>query len=123
MEVDDGADVRDVAACSVEAVVDGEEMAGGKAVLPLDDHALGDGRFEGRAGEAATDGPHASRRQVAVELDVGFGDGEAVAGDLLPGVVGSGRVSAGWAMAGMGSGSTKGARVEGSSMGAGDLVL
>ena len=86
VEVDDGADVGDVAACSVEGVVDGEDVACGKAVLPLDDHAYGDGCLKSGSGEAASDGPHAGRVQVAVDINPRFSNGEAVEGDLLFGI-------------------------------------
>jgi len=92
VDVDAGADVRNVMAATVKAVVDGEEVLGGKLVDPLDvEWLVGAGLDErGKGGDFGAEaggvgvgiGPEACGGDVAVDLgvDLAHGDAELLAG-------------------------------------------
>ena len=83
MEVGDGADVGDIGAAAVEAVVDGKEVLGGELVNPLNLEGLvgagfNEGSESGGIGIGGFGvGPEAGGWEVAVDFGVGLAHGDA----------------------------------------------
>jgi hypothetical protein len=88
VEVGDGADLGDVGAAAVEAVVDGEEVFYREVVNPGDLEGFSATSFDERSEGVGTVAPHACGWDVAVDFGVNLlhGDGEGTVAVVEDGV-------------------------------------
>ncbi len=77
VDVGDGADVGDVVAAAVEAVVDGQKVRGGKVVDPLDFEGMSRARFDDGSERCWAVAPHAGGWDVAMDLGLYLTHGDA----------------------------------------------